>query len=75
MVASKLNFEESFLSSKFKGTKPYNALANMKNDMDSFKEVGDLLDALIDFEKPIPNGAIEWNNIENLKGIINGLNA
>src|SRR5690606_1726854 len=75
LVCSIINFEEAFLVTNYKDTKPYNALENMKKDIDSFKDVESLLDGLIDHEKELPENAIEWSDINELKQIVNNKNA
>ncbi|BFP41170.1 hypothetical protein FGF1_20150 [Flavobacteriaceae bacterium GF1] len=67
LVASKGSFEDAYLDSQLSGDKPYNALNEMVKQESSFKEISTLLDALINFEKDLPGGAIEWSSISDLE--------
>jgi hypothetical protein len=42
-------------------------LSNLKADSGILVTVSVLLDALLDFHKPLPKGAIEWTDIDSLK--------
>lgn len=72
LVASVPNFEAAYLSEEVKADKPYNVLSNLKADSAILTTVSQLLDALIDFTKPLPPGAIEWANIDVLKQAVEG---
>ncbi|WP_420070675.1 ATP-dependent nuclease [Syntrophus gentianae] len=67
LVASIPNFEAAYLSKEAVTNKPYNALNCLKTDADAVKIIRDLLGALIDFTKPLPHGAIDWNDIDKLR--------
>jgi len=43
-------------------------MALQTNDAVATK-VGQLLDALIDFDKPLPSSAVEWDDLEKLESI------
>jgi putative ATP-dependent endonuclease of OLD family len=75
LVCSLPNFEVAFLRSVYKETKPYNALLNMKNEPDSFKEVKKLFDGLINHKLELPKNALDWNEINELEKKVNNLNA
>jgi putative ATP-dependent endonuclease of OLD family len=68
LIASVPNFEEAYLGEEVKVCKPYNVLCNFNKDSEVAKIIAELLEALIDFDKPIPRGAIQWVNIDTLKG-------
>ncbi|WP_350289587.1 AAA family ATPase [uncultured Croceitalea sp.] len=69
LVASVDNFEEAYLDSPLKGDKPYNALNEMVKQESSFEEISTLFDALVSFEKDLPDGALEWSDITELERI------
>lgn len=70
IVASVPNFEEAYLNKECAKEKPYNALMKIKSDDSVKSTVEQLLDALVDFEKSLPNGAVQWDNIDSLKKIV-----
>lgn len=70
LIASIPNFEGAYLHVEVKFDKPYNALSNLQADSDVLEKIGQLLNALIDFTKPIPHGAIEWGNIATLYEVV-----
>ena len=72
LVASVPNFEAAYLGDEVKTDKPYNVLCNLKADSAILLTMSQLLDALIDFAKPLPQGAVEWSNIEVLKQEVEG---
>lgn len=67
LVASVPNFEAAYLGDEVKADKPYNVLSSLKADSAILVAVSQLLDALLDFAKPLPPGALEWANIDVLK--------
>jgi len=67
LIASVPNFEAAYLGDEVKTDKPYNVLSNLKADSGILVTVSVLLDALLDFHKPLPKGAIEWTDIDSLK--------
>lgn len=67
LVASVPNFEAAYLGDEVKKDKPYNVLNKLNAESAIMITVSNLLDALIDFDKPLPSGAVEWKNIEALK--------
>jgi putative ATP-dependent endonuclease of OLD family len=67
ILASVPNFEGAFLGEEVQADKPYNVLSNLQSRPGVLKTIGDLLDALIDFGKPAPEGALEWADLEGLK--------
>ena len=67
LVASVPNFEGAYLGNEVKKDKPYNVLCNLNADSAILKTVALLLDALIDFTKPVPLGAVQWTSVDLLK--------
>lgn len=67
LLASVPNFEAAYLGDEVKRDKPYNVLCNLKSDSAILKTISDLLDALIDFTKPFPEGAMQWTSVDLLK--------
>jgi len=72
LLASVPNFEGAYLCEEVKTDKPYNVLCCLKADSSVVKTIIQLLDALIDFTKPVPSGAVQWTNIDELKREIEG---
>jgi putative ATP-dependent endonuclease of OLD family len=71
-VASVPNFEGAYLGDEVKADKPYNVLSSLKADSSILVTVSDLLDAMLDFTKPVPPSAFEWGNIDFLKNVVDG---
>ncbi|HNT26541.1 MAG TPA: AAA family ATPase [bacterium] len=71
MVASVPNFEGAYLGEEAKTDKPYNVLSSLKADSAILMTVSELLDALLDFDKPLPHGAVSWKNLDELKASLN----
>lgn len=67
LIASVPNFEGAYLGEEVKADKPYNVLGNLKSDSKTAITITQLLDALIDFEKPVPLGAVQWTSVDALK--------
>jgi putative ATP-dependent endonuclease of the OLD family len=66
LLASLPNFEGAYLGDEVKSDKPYNVLSSLKRDSEVVSRIAQLLDALIDFTKPCPPGAMEWTNVDQL---------
>jgi putative ATP-dependent endonuclease of OLD family len=73
LIASMPNFEGAYLGEEVKADKPYNVLSNLRTDSTIAVITTQLLDALIDFQKPVPRGAIQWANMDELKGEVEKL--
>lgn len=73
LVASIPNFEAAYLGEEIKSEKPYNALSQIKANSDTSKTITKLLDALIDFTKPLPTSALEWSEIDKLEQAVTAL--
>ncbi|MDQ5987800.1 MAG: hypothetical protein CSYNP_03546 [Syntrophus sp. SKADARSKE-3] len=67
IVASVPNFESAYLGKEVTTDKPYNVLCNIANSAAVMLVVTELLDALLDFTIPVPAGALEWADIDDLK--------
>jgi putative ATP-dependent endonuclease of OLD family len=72
LVASVPNFEAAYFGDEVETDKPYNALSSLKADSAILVTVSELLDALLDFAKPLPLGALEWANIDALTRAVDG---
>jgi putative ATP-dependent endonuclease of OLD family len=70
LVALLTNFENAFFGQSASDDKPYNAWQILKDRPDAAKRVKELLDGLVDFSKPLPPGAIEWNTLDELEAAI-----
>jgi putative ATP-dependent endonuclease of the OLD family len=69
-VASIPNFEGAYLGDEVKTDKPYNVLSSLKADSEVLTAVSNLLDALLDFTKPLPAGALEWKDATDLSAAL-----
>jgi putative ATP-dependent endonuclease of OLD family len=67
LLASLPDFEGAYLGEEVKTDKPYNVLGSLKADSEVFTRISQLLDALIDFAKPVPSGAMQWTSIDLLR--------
>jgi len=67
LVASVPNFEGAYYNDELKNEKPYAALSKLRENPIIFEKVEKLLDGLLNYEKELPDMAIEWNNIQNLE--------
>lgn len=69
-IASVPNFEGAYLGEEAKAEKPYNVLRSLKADSAILATISGLLDALLDFEKPLPPGAVSWRTLDELKATL-----
>lgn len=67
LLASLPNFESAYLGDEVKSDKPYNVLCSLKRESSTVVRIANLLDALIDFTKPIPTGALQWTSLDQLR--------
>lgn len=67
LVASLGTFEPAYFGIEVSSEKPTTAWEHLKNNPESCKKVATLLEALIDFNKPLPQGAVEWNDLSTLE--------
>jgi putative ATP-dependent endonuclease of OLD family len=70
LIASVPNFESAYLDEEVNSDKPYNALSSLKKDSAIVAKIASLLEALTDFGKPVPDGAMEWTTIEQLTAAV-----
>ncbi len=70
LLASIPNFEEAFFGEEADGDKPYSALARLKSDAHSYQTIAALLAALVDRAKPVPQGALEWSDLQQLQSAV-----
>ena len=70
LVASLINFEAAYLGCESTTEKPTTAWTHLKENEASRRCVSSLLDALIDFDKPLPQGATEWSDLAALKNLL-----
>jgi putative ATP-dependent endonuclease of OLD family len=75
IVISVPNFEEAYLNKECTEEKPYNAIIRIKSDAGIKNKIEQLLDALVDFKKPLPQGAMQCDNMEDLKKVVEDLPA
>lgn len=67
LVASVTSFEPAYFGFSVKSDKPATAWEHLKTNEEARKKVAALLDALLDFSKPLPAGAVDWNDIATLE--------
>lgn len=67
LLASLPNFEGAYFGTAPASEKPYAALKAVMDSDENFNKIKSLLDALIDFSKPIPDKCVEWTDLESLK--------
>lgn len=70
LLASTPNFEEAFFGEAAQRDKPYSALARLKADESTFLRIATLLDCLLDSSQKVPEGAVEWNSIDELEAAV-----
>ena len=62
LVASLINFESAMFGEEVDVDKPYNAFETMKAEGAAYDRVKQLFIALLDFEKPLPNECLQWDD-------------
>lgn len=67
LVASVTSFEPAYFGFSVKSDKPATAWEHLKTNEEARNKVAALLDALLDFSKPLPAGAVDWNDIATLE--------
>jgi len=70
VLASVPNFEGAFFGEEVTAEKPYSALARLKSNESAFLKIAELLDCLINSEKPVPIGAKMWTSLDELKAAV-----
>lgn len=72
LLASLPNFEKAYFGEETEQDKPYSALKTIEGSPEKFEKVEKLLDALIDPNKDVPAGCLNWSNLDQLKTAITG---
>lgn len=67
LVASVTSFEPAYFGFSVSSDKPATAWEHLKTNDEARQKVAALLDALLDFAKPLPAGAIDWSEIATLE--------
>lgn len=67
LLASLPNFEEAFFGETTEAEKPYNALKTLETDAAKFEIIEGLLNALLNYEAPLPINCAEWVTTEDLE--------
>ena len=67
LVASIKDFELAVFGEKSTSNKPYSAWQKLIHSPDAIEKTTSLLTALIDHDKPLPNGFLEWGSLEALE--------
>lgn len=66
LVASLPNFEGAYFGTSLKSEKPYTAIQELRKGTENFAKIHSLLTALADHSKPLPEGATDWDDINEL---------
>ena len=66
LVASVPNFEMAYFDYRATGEKPFTAVKNLREDADKRNIVAKLLTALTKHDSGLPEGALDWDDIDNL---------
>ena len=67
LVASLPSFEPAYFGFDVSSDKPVIAWEHLKVDEAAREKVTSLLDGLLDFSKPLPAGALDWDDISKLE--------
>lgn len=71
VIASIMNFEEAYFSEIIESDKPENCIEHLKNEKDSYDKIKQLLDSILNINNALlPDGAISWSDMTELKGHI-----
>jgi len=73
LLASLPNFEGGYFGTAPTSEKPYAALKAVMDSSENFDRIKSLLDALIDFSKPVPEKCVEWTDLDSLKTVVENL--
>jgi len=72
VVASIGNFEAAYFSEIIESDKPENTMNNIKNNIEHYNVVKQLLDGILGFDDtPLPSGSIAWASIEEIDQAVN----
>ena len=69
------NFEAALFGEEAGSEKPYNAVLRMRADTAAHARVQELLLALVDHEAPVPSFAVEYDDLDVLKKLWDGLSS
>jgi putative ATP-dependent endonuclease of OLD family len=72
LLASVPDFERAFFGEVAHEEKPYESLRRIRTDEAALGIVSALLESLVDFDKPVPKGALQWADLETLAAAVNG---
>lgn len=67
LVANVPDFEGAIFGSSVTKEKPSTAYQKLQCDEEAVKNAHELLQALIDFSRPVPEKCVEWNSLEELQ--------
>jgi len=67
LVAALTNFESAMFGTEAHSEKPYNAYQTLKLDTAACARVKELLSALVDFTKPLPQRCVQWSDLNQLQ--------
>ncbi|QDU69638.1 ATP-dependent nuclease [Engelhardtia mirabilis] len=67
LVASVPNFEEAYLQSTATADKPYRAVKRLTESPEAMARVQQLLRSLLSPDQAIPEGAVEWSSMDDLR--------
>ena len=66
LLSSIPNFEEAYFGEAVSGEQPYNALLTIREDINAFQKITDLLHALSNHAARTPAGCLEWEDSSQL---------
>ena len=70
LVSAVTNFESAIFGTEADKEKPYNAYQTLKLDNAAYGRVKELLLALIDFSKPLPQHCVQWSELSQLESAV-----
>jgi putative ATP-dependent endonuclease of OLD family len=70
IVATLINFEQAFFGESVDNEKPYSALEKMRETPVAYDNIKTLLTALTTGTTKLPDGAVEWKDLPELKGLV-----
>lgn len=73
LVASVPNFEEAYFGEEAKSDKPFSAWEKVKMDQAAYDKVSKLLHALSGQSTELPEGALAWGTLDDLKNALLGI--
>jgi putative ATP-dependent endonuclease of OLD family len=70
LVSAVTNFESAMFGVEVDKEKPYNAYQTLKRDADAYGRVKELLFALVDFSRPLPQKCVQWSELSQLEAAL-----